>query len=82
MLEWIATPSSRGSSQPRDQIQVSHIAGGFFTTQLSGKPCIKLGVVHNNEQQVNGEKLELFWEKYKMTENRDNLKSVVNTPKW
>ena len=28
-----------------------------------------------------GEKLELFWEKYKMTENRDNLKSAVNTPK-
>ena len=24
-------PSSRGSSQPRDQTQVSHVAGGFFT---------------------------------------------------
>ena len=24
-------PSSRGSSQTRDQTQVSHIAGGFFT---------------------------------------------------
>ena len=24
-------PFSRGSSQPRDQTQVSHIAGGFFT---------------------------------------------------
>ena len=31
MLEWVAMPSSRGSSQPRDQTQVSHIAGGFFT---------------------------------------------------
>ena len=30
-LEWVAIPSSRGSSQPRDQTQVSHIAGGFFT---------------------------------------------------
>ena len=27
----VAVPFSRGSSQPRDQIQVSHIAGGFFT---------------------------------------------------
>ena len=27
----VAMPSSRGSSQPRDQTQVSHIAGGFFT---------------------------------------------------
>ena len=31
MLEWVAIPSSRGSSQPRDQTQVSRIAGGFFT---------------------------------------------------
>ena len=31
ILEWIAIPFSGGSSQPRDQIQVSHIAGGFFT---------------------------------------------------
>ena len=30
ILEWVAMPSSRGSSQPRDQTQVSHIAGGFF----------------------------------------------------
>ena len=27
ILEWVAFPFSRGSSQPRDQIQVSHIAG-------------------------------------------------------
>ena len=31
ILEWVAVPFSRGSSQPRDQTQVSHIAGGFFT---------------------------------------------------
>ena len=30
--EWVAFPFSRGSSQPRDQTQVSHIAGGFFTS--------------------------------------------------
>ena len=30
ILEWLAMPSSRGSSQPRDQTQVSHIAGGLF----------------------------------------------------
>ena len=32
ILEWVAIPFSRGSSQPRDQTQVSHIAGGFFTS--------------------------------------------------
>ena len=31
ILEWVAMPSSKRSSQPRDQTQVSHIAGGFFT---------------------------------------------------
>ena len=34
-LEWVAMPSSRGSSQPRDQTQVSRIAGGFFTIWAS-----------------------------------------------
>ena len=29
--EWVAFSFSRGSSQPRDQTQVSHIAGRFFT---------------------------------------------------
>ena len=31
VLEWVAISFSRGSSRPRDWIQVSHIAGGFFT---------------------------------------------------
>ena len=31
ILDWVAFPFSRGSSQPRDRTQVSHIAGGFFT---------------------------------------------------
>ena len=29
ILEWVAFPFSRGSSQPRDPTQVSRIAGGF-----------------------------------------------------
>ena len=32
VLEWVAFPFSRGSSQPRDRTQVSCIAGGFFTS--------------------------------------------------
>ena len=31
LLEWVAMPFSRGSSQSKDRSQVSHIAGGFFT---------------------------------------------------
>ena len=30
ILEWVAIPSSRGFSQPRDQAQVSRLVGGFF----------------------------------------------------
>ena len=32
ILEWVAFPFSRGSSQPRDWTLVSHIAGEFFTS--------------------------------------------------
>ena len=38
LLEWVAMPSSRGYSQPRDQTQVSMspaLAGGFFTTSAT-----------------------------------------------
>ena len=32
VLEWVAVPFSRESSQPRDQTQVSIIASRFFTS--------------------------------------------------
>ena len=32
ILEWVAFPFARVSSQPRDRTQVSCIAGGFFTS--------------------------------------------------
>ena len=32
ILEWVAFPFSRGSSELRDQTEVSQIAGGFFTS--------------------------------------------------
>ena len=35
---WVAKPSSGGYSRPRDQTQVSHFAGRFFTTEPPGKP--------------------------------------------
>ena len=31
ILEWVDIPFSRGTSQPRDRTQVSHIAGRFLT---------------------------------------------------
>ena len=41
ILEWVAMPSSRGSSRPSDQIHVScgsHIISRFFTAETLGKP--------------------------------------------
>ena len=38
ILEWVVFPFSRGSSQTRDQTQVSGIADGFFITAPQGKP--------------------------------------------
>ena len=40
ILEWVAFPFSRGSSQHRDRTQVSHIAGGFFTSWATRKACV------------------------------------------
>ena len=39
ILEWVAMPSSRGSSQPRDWTCVSWIAGGFLTCWATWEPC-------------------------------------------
>ena len=41
ILQWVAMPSSRGSSQPRDQTRVScifSVSGTFFTTEPPEKP--------------------------------------------
>ena len=37
ILEWVAMPFSRWSSQPRDWTQVSRVAGGFFTIWIPWK---------------------------------------------
>ena len=37
ILEWVAIPFSRGSSQPRDRTQVSCTAGRFFTSWATSK---------------------------------------------
>ena len=44
ILKWVALPFSRGYSQPRDQTQDSHIAGGFLTSWTTNNvkryPCL------------------------------------------
>ena len=47
MLEWVAMPSSRGSSRPRGQARVSygllHWQAGVFTTSATWKLILKSG---------------------------------------
>ena len=40
ILEWIAIPFSRRTSQPRDWTWVSHIAGRFFTVWTTRDICL------------------------------------------
>ena len=42
ILEWVAFPFSRGSSQPRDWTLVSHIAGEFFTSWATREALLLL----------------------------------------
>ena len=41
ILEWVAIPFSRGSSQPRDRNHISCIAGGFFTVWVTREATSK-----------------------------------------
>ena len=41
ILEWVAFPFSRELSQPRDQTQVSCIAGSFFTSWATREALIR-----------------------------------------
>ena len=40
ILEWVAFPFSRGSSQTSDQTQVSLIAGRFVTSRATGRSVL------------------------------------------
>ena len=46
ILEWVAMLSSRGSSQPSDWTQVSHIAGRFFTVWATRKASFTHGSIY------------------------------------
>ena len=47
IMEWVAVPFSKGSSQPRDWTQVFHIAGGFFTSWATRKALNTINQILN-----------------------------------
>ena len=73
-MEWVAFPFSRGSYQPRDQTQVSCIAGGFFTSWATKEVC---KYKHNLEKS----KCEVEWSLWNIYP--ENIKLVEeNIPKY
>ena len=53
ILEWVAVPSSRESSWPKDRTHIAYVsltAGRFFTAELLGKPRLYLYVDMNKEK--------------------------------
>ena len=70
ILEWVAMPSSGGSSQPRDRTQVSHIAGGFFTIWATREaPVVALVLIFS--YSGHSASLSLSFPIYKMMRFRD-----------
>ena len=64
ILEWVTFPFSRGSSQLRDWTQVSHIAGGFFTslsTREASKSCISVNPFNLYRYLMREKILILLW---------------------
>ena len=58
ILEWVAFPFSRGSSLPRDQTQVSCIAGIFFTSQATREAHLGVKIL-----VLLGERESLSWKR-------------------
>ena len=61
-LEWIAFPFSRGSSQPRDQTQVSRIAGGFFTCWTTNAECVFIGNLQSLTKSTKARQRSELWD--------------------
>ena len=51
ILEWVAVPFFRESSQPKDRTQVSHFAGEFFTSWVTkeGPVLISACLLHGQK---------------------------------
>ena len=59
ILGWAAFPFSRGSSQPRNQTQVSRIAGGFFTSWATREALQSQLPLSQKTQNINK-----WWKQY------------------
>ena len=56
ILEWVAISFSRGSSRPRNQTQVSHTAGRFFTIWNTGESHNHVNHTHKTYELVKADR--------------------------
>ena len=66
ILEWVAIPFSRGSSQPRDRTQFSHIAGRFFTSWATREAQ---GDGRRGEIKIKSNPISTGWVTHKLENN-------------
>ena len=69
ILEWVAMPYSRGSSQPKGQTQVFCTAGGFFTFWATGEALWLWNKASCKKQQTYYYVVP-FWQPEALTEHR------------
>ena len=91
ILEWVVISSSRGSSWPSNQTHISCTAGGFFTTESPGKPCLlytlnwyivicqlycnKIGKINN---KISFTEKEKTWNTHEIGRNTKTVKNKTN----
>ena len=83
ILEWVAISFSRGSSQPRDQTQVSHTAGRYFNhwaTHLSFSKYFKK--IKMLEPSQSHSMNPLFWYQKLEKYSKNKEKKITNQFLW
>ena len=80
ILEWVAVPFSRESSQTRDWTQVSHIAGEFFTSWATRdiwdnikQTNIRCIGIPEREETDNSSFFRKWWLKTSLVEERNKI---------
>ena len=83
ILDWVAFPFSKGSSQPRDRTQVSHTAGRFFTSWATKEACTLTKhtlMLHHKKVGSQEERVEASYQEKQPDKN--SILSDLNYGSW
>ena len=65
ILEWVAIPFSKGSSQSRDRTWVSCISGRFFPSRATRKPTPLINYNTNSDEDKNDTKIITYYKQHR-----------------